>query len=96
MELADLHHPDCKMSRQNSEQRERERSECERSAGAGPSGGSDDPATAERPPVRELDTSDALLLTPEAYKATEAVEFIAKHLRNEDEYTQVNMLIICK
>ena len=28
---------------------------------------------------------------PEAYKATEAVEFIAEHLRNEDEYTQVSL-----
>jgi hypothetical protein len=28
-------------------------------------------------------------MTPEAYKATEAVEFIAEHLRNEDEYIQV-------
>jgi len=31
-----------------------------------------------------------LLLTPEAFRATEAVEFIAEHLRNEDEYIQVS------
>lgn len=37
-----------------------------------------------------LDPPETLLLTPEAYKATEAVEFIAEHLRNEDEYTQVS------
>jgi hypothetical protein len=36
---------------------------------------------------------EMLILTPEAYKATEAVEFIAEHLRNEDEYTQVSYLI---
>lgn len=37
-----------------------------------------------------LEPPETLLLTPEAYKATEAVEFIAEHLRNEDEYTQVS------
>ena len=41
-------------------------------------------------PRRESDTSDSLFMTPEAYKATEAVEFIAEHLRNEDEYIQVS------
>ncbi|CAL4076377.1 unnamed protein product, partial [Meganyctiphanes norvegica] len=40
-------------------------------------------------PRRESDTSDSLFMTPEAYKATEAVEFIAEHLRNEDEYMQL-------
>ncbi|KAL7640430.1 UNVERIFIED_CONTAM: hypothetical protein RMT77_008705 [Armadillidium vulgare] len=40
-------------------------------------------------PRRESDGSDSLFMTPEAYKATEAVEFIAEHLRNEDEYIQV-------
>jgi len=38
---------------------------------------------------RESEGSDSLFMTPEAYKATEAVEFIAEHLRNEDEYIQV-------
>ena len=84
MELADLHHPDCKMSRQNSEQREREREHrdqcCDRS---------NETAANEPPLPPPPQTNDALLLTPEAYKATEAVEFIAEHLRNEDEYTQV-------
>lgn len=33
--------------------------------------------------------SNTLVLSSEAYKATEAVEFIAEHLRSEDEYIQV-------
>lgn len=41
-------------------------------------------------PRRESESSDSLFITPEAYKATEAVEFIAEHLRNEDEYIQVS------
>lgn len=36
---------------------------------------------------------DTLYLTPEAYRATEAIEFIAEHLRSEDEYIQVIQLI---
>lgn len=40
-------------------------------------------------PRRESENSDSLFITPEAYKATEAVEFIAEHLRNEDHYIQV-------
>lgn len=59
MELADLHHPNCKINRK---------------------------ASAER---RESESSDSLILSPEASKATEAVEFIAEHLRNEDQYIQV-------
>lgn len=35
------------------------------------------------------ESSDSILLSPEATKATEAVEFIAEHLRNEDLYIQV-------
>ncbi|CAG7723103.1 unnamed protein product [Allacma fusca] len=62
LELADLHHPNCKINRK-AQERERER--------------------------RESESSDSLLLTPEAFRATEAVEFIAEHLRNEDEYIQV-------
>lgn len=45
-------------------------------------------ASAER---RESESSDSLLLSPEASKATEAVEFIAEHLRNEDQYIQVKV-----
>ena len=37
---------------------------------------------------RDSDLSEAYL-SPEAYRATQAVEFIAEHLRNEDEYVQV-------
>ncbi|PRD36556.1 UNVERIFIED_CONTAM: nAChRbeta1 [Trichonephila clavipes] len=33
--------------------------------------------------------SNTLVLSSEAFKATEAVEFIAEHLRSEDEYIQV-------
>ena len=46
-------------------------------------------------PVRERRTSDVsdIFLSPEAYKATQAVEFIAEHLRNEDEYVQVKCSI---
>ena len=45
-------------------------------------------------PVRERRHSDVsdIFLSPEAYKATQAVEFIAEHLRNEDEYVQVREL----
>ena len=39
---------------------------------------------------RDSDLSDAFL-SPEAYRATQAVEFIAEHLRNEDEYVQVSL-----
>merc|ERR1711962_1395068 len=41
--------------------------------------------------VRERRGSDVsdIFLSPEAYKATQAVEFIAEHLRNEDEYVQI-------
>lgn len=43
---------------------------------------------------RESESSDSILLSPEASKATEAVEFIAEHLRNEDLYIQVDFQII--
>ena len=45
----------------------------------------------EHSPLAERRNSDAsdIFLSPEAYKATQAVEFIAEHLRNEDEYVQV-------
>ena len=39
------------------------------------------------------DISDAFL-SPEAFRATQAVEFIAEHLRNEDEYVQVRRLTL--
>lgn len=40
---------------------------------------------------RESESSDSIILSPEASKATEAVEFIAEHLKNEDSYIQVCM-----
>lgn len=43
---------------------------------------------------RESESSDSILLSPEVSKATEAVEFIAEHLRNEDLYIQVKYLFI--
>ena len=48
-------------------------------------------------PVRERRHSDVsdIFLSPEAYKATQAVEFIAEHLRNEDEYVQVRQYFVC-
>ena len=48
-------------------------------------------------PVRERRHSDVsdIFLSPEAYKATQAVEFIAEHLRNEDEYVQVRVFPVC-
>ena len=45
---------------------------------------------------RESESSDSLLLSPEASKATEAVEFIAEHLRNEDQYIQVRRMFSVK
>ena len=92
MELADLHHPDCHMSRQNSEQH----GHCcdhrlHHSAGAtGVTSSSNEDLNLAGASSSSLpEPPEMLILTPEAYKATEAVEFIAEHLRNEDEYTQV-------
>lgn len=45
---------------------------------------------------RESESSDSILLSPEASKATEAVEFIAEHLRNEDLYIQVSVFGVWK
>ncbi|XP_054712092.1 acetylcholine receptor subunit beta-like 1 [Uloborus diversus] len=41
------------------------------------------------PQIRDIEGADTLYLTPEAYRATEAIEFIAEHLRSEDEYIQI-------
>lgn len=43
----------------------------------------------------ESNTSSSFFLSPAAYKATEAIEYIAEHLRNEDEYVQVNSFFFC-
>ncbi|CAG0921368.1 unnamed protein product [Notodromas monacha] len=73
MELSDIHHPNCKINQ-----------------GRMPLG-DELPFPPPPPPLgrADSDSSDSLFMTPEAYKATEAVEFIAEHLRNEDEYIQI-------
>ncbi|XP_066584590.1 acetylcholine receptor subunit beta-like 1 [Prorops nasuta] len=73
MELSDLHHPNCKINRKADHT-------TSNSSGAGPGDGIND--------RRGSESSDSVLLPPEASKATEAVEFIAEHLRNEDLYIQ--------
>lgn len=80
MELSDLHHPNCKINRKIHH--------TGGSSAAGPPGSE---ALADR---RGSESSDSVLLSPEATKATEAVEFIAEHLRNEDLYIQVRAIII--
>lgn len=76
MELSDLHHPNCKINRKASSTAAAAAAAAERDLGG----------------RRESESSDSLMLSPEAYKATEAVEFIAEHLRNEDEYIQVRII----
>lgn len=76
MELSDLHHPNCKINRKMN---------C---GGAGGGSGVDLGGDGRR----ESESSDSILLSPEASKATEAVEFIAEHLRNEDLYIQVSVV----
>ncbi|XP_013789916.2 acetylcholine receptor subunit beta-like 1 [Limulus polyphemus] len=63
VELTDIHHPNCTVTRKSSVEMEVK--------------------------LKESETTDMLFLTPEAYRATEAVEFIAEHLRSEDEYVQI-------
>lgn len=48
------------------------------------------PAASSCHSPKDDDSIDTLYLTPEAYRATEAIEFIAEHLRSEDEYIQVS------
>ncbi|KAL7303680.1 hypothetical protein TKK_0003823 [Trichogramma kaykai] len=73
MELSDLHHPNCKINRKIQH------------GGSSQAGGPGSEALQDR---RGSESSDSVLLSPEAAKATEAVEFIAEHLRNEDLYIQ--------
>lgn len=77
MELSDLHHPNCKINR-----KVHHTTSGSSAAGAGE-------VLGDR---RGSESSDSVLLSPEASKATEAVEFIAEHLRNEDLYIQVSRL----
>lgn len=76
MELSDLHHPNCKINRK-----------VHTTSGSSGAGGGD--GMGDR---RGSESSESVLLSPEASKATEAVEFIAEHLRNEDLYIQVKTL----
>lgn len=77
MELSDLHHPNCKINR---------------ASGGGEVGALGGLGALGLDNRRESESSDSLLLSPEAAKATEAVEFIAEHLRNEDLYIQVSFI----
>lgn len=77
MELSDLHHPNCKINRKIHH------------TGGSSAAGPGSEALADR---RGSESSDSVLLSPEATKATEAVEFIAEHLRNEDLYIQVGRI----
>ncbi|OTF75180.1 hypothetical protein BLA29_012759, partial [Euroglyphus maynei] len=38
--------------------------------------------------IRDNDSVDLYFMSPDAYRAAEAIEFIAEHLRNEDQYIQ--------
>ena len=106
MELSDLHHPSCKLnqSRQNSfeddDDLEDDRSplhhdlshHSHHSHHGGGGGGPNSNGVGRR---RESDDVSDAFLSPEAYRATQAVEFIAEHLRNEDEYVQVSTTQLC-
>ena len=50
-----------------------------------------DPLDRDRDALRDNESLDMLYLTPEAYRAAEAIEFIAEHLRSEDEFIQVRL-----
>ncbi|KAJ6219373.1 hypothetical protein RDWZM_005185 [Blomia tropicalis] len=38
--------------------------------------------------IRDNDSLDLYFMSPDAYRAAEAIDFIAEHLRNEDQYLQ--------
>lgn len=40
---------------------------------------------------RDNDSLDLYFMSPDAYRAAEAIEFITEHLRNEDQYIQVRL-----
>lgn len=42
--------------------------------------------------IRDNDSLDLYFMSPDAFRAAEAIEFIAEHLRNEDQYIQVGFL----
>lgn len=39
--------------------------------------------------IRDNDSLDLYFMSPDAYRAAEAIDFIAEHLRNEDQYLQI-------
>ncbi|XP_075587845.1 nicotinic acetylcholine receptor beta1 isoform X1 [Dermatophagoides farinae] len=39
--------------------------------------------------IRDNDSLDLYFMSPDAFRAAEAIEFIAEHLRNEDQYIQI-------
>ena len=43
--------------------------------------------------LRDNDSLDLYFMSPDAYRAAEAIEFIAEHLRIEDRYIQVSCLL---
>ncbi|XP_008550877.2 acetylcholine receptor subunit beta-like 1 [Microplitis demolitor] len=74
MELSDLHHPNCKINHKSHYT----------TSTSGITEGVNE-ASGDR---RGSESSNSVLLSPEVAKATEAVDFIAEHLRNEDLYIQ--------
>ena len=47
------------------------------------------PGTTSEPPRNDSDVGEGFHMTPETHKAIEAVRFIAAHLKNEDDYSEV-------
>lgn len=43
--------------------------------------------------MRDNDSLDLYFMSPDAYRAAEAIEFIAEHLRIEDRYIQVSFFL---
>lgn len=42
--------------------------------------------------IRDNDSLDLYFMSPDAYRAAEAIDFISEHLRNEDQYIQVSLV----
>lgn len=88
MEIPDLpeqHHPNCTIAAQHQhhqqqqqlhQQQQHQQQQQQKSA-------------LDRDALRDNESVDMLYLTPEAYRAAEAIEFISEHLKSEDEYIQV-------
>ncbi|KAK2151149.1 hypothetical protein LSH36_374g03034 [Paralvinella palmiformis] len=74
LELSEVHHPNCRMSRK-------------RGGGAGGVGPEE---AGSRPGDPDGEPGLNFQMTPETHKAIEAVRFIAAHLKNEDDYAEVS------